>query len=72
MRNVTLGATLTHNISFHDPQVKIDEWLVLERETSWGDEDRVLVHQRLWNLDSGRLILSGTQEALIRLKGLRL
>jgi acyl-CoA thioesterase II len=69
MRNVALGASLIHNITFHDPRVKVDEWLVLERETSWGAEGRVLVHQRLWALDSGRLVLSGMQEALIRLKG---
>ena len=33
-RNVNLGASLTHNVSFHDPQARTDRWMVIERETS--------------------------------------
>ncbi|KAH8890389.1 Thioesterase/thiol ester dehydrase-isomerase [Thozetella sp. PMI_491] len=67
-RNISTAASLTHNISFHDPQARIDDWVVLERDTTWGASGRVLVSQRIWGLKSGRLIMSGTQEALILLK----
>lgn len=63
MRNVIMEVSLTHNVSFHDPRARIDQWIVLERETSWGAEGRVLVHQPMWAMESGRLV---TQEALIR------
>lgn len=72
MRNVAMGASLTHNVSFHNPQALVDEWMIIERETSWGAEGRVLVYQRLWNLKSGQLVLSGTQEAVVRLKDTKL
>ncbi|KAI1358396.1 Thioesterase/thiol ester dehydrase-isomerase [Xylaria arbuscula] len=68
MRNVTMCATLNHTISFHDPSVKMDDWVVAERETSWGEEGRVLIHQRVWSLRSGRLVMTCSQEAMIRLK----
>lgn len=65
-RNLT---SLTHNVSFHDPHAKMDEWIVVERETSWGAMGRVVVHQKMWNRQTGKLILSGSQEALVRLRG---
>ncbi|KAI0388252.1 Thioesterase/thiol ester dehydrase-isomerase [Xylariaceae sp. FL0594] len=68
-RNVAFAASLTHNISFHDTDAKIDEWLVLERETSWGAEGRVMVHQKFWARETGHLVLSASQEAVIRLRG---
>lgn len=43
-RNVAMGVSLTHTVSFHDPQARIDGWLVLERETSWGADGRVVIH----------------------------
>ncbi|KAI0164028.1 Thioesterase/thiol ester dehydrase-isomerase [Xylariaceae sp. FL1272] len=66
--NVTMGATLNHTMTFHDPSVKVDEWVVVERQTSCGSEGRTLIHERIWNLESGRLVMSCTQEAVIRLK----
>ncbi|KAI1077305.1 Thioesterase/thiol ester dehydrase-isomerase [Whalleya microplaca] len=71
-RNVSMVATLNHNISFHDPTVKVDEWMVCVRNTSCGADGRVLVHQRIWNLDSGRLVMTTEQEALVRLKTAKL
>ncbi|OTA56701.1 Thioesterase/thiol ester dehydrase-isomerase [Hypoxylon sp. EC38] len=71
-RNVTMGVSLTHTVSFHNPQARIDEWLVLERETSWGAHGRVVIHQRAWVMETGKLVYSGTQEALIRLKAPKL
>ncbi|KAF3066432.1 Acyl-coenzyme A thioesterase 8 [Daldinia childiae] len=67
-KNVTMGATLSHNVSFHDPAVKVDEWMVVERETSWGGGGRVLIHERIWDLKSGSLVMTCMQEALIRLR----
>ncbi|KAI1075025.1 thioesterase-like superfamily-domain-containing protein [Whalleya microplaca] len=68
MSNVTMGTTLTNYISIHEPMVKVDEWMFCQRETSWGSDGRVIIHQRFWDLKNGRLIMSGTQEGLIRLK----
>jgi acyl-CoA thioesterase len=64
VENVTMVATLSHTISFHDPTVKVDEWMVLERTTSWGGNGRVRLHQLTWDLKTGRLIMSCEQEAL--------
>ncbi|KAI1772799.1 Thioesterase/thiol ester dehydrase-isomerase [Hypoxylon cercidicola] len=71
-RNLTMGATLTQTVSFHSPRARIDRWLLLERETSWGADGRVVVHQRAWDWGTGTMVYSGTQEALIRLKGPKL
>ncbi|KAI3330149.1 Thioesterase/thiol ester dehydrase-isomerase [Ustulina deusta] len=70
-RNVTMGASLTHNVSFHDRNAKIDQWVVLERETTWGSAGRVMVQQKFWNME-GKMILSSSQEALIRLRGAKI
>lgn len=70
-RNVALGATLTHNVSFHDGDAKMDEWIVMERETTWGSAGRVMVRQMFWDI-GGKLISSSSQEALIRLKGAKI
>ncbi|KAI1137682.1 HotDog domain-containing protein [Hypoxylon sp. FL0543] len=59
-RNVTMGVSLTHTVSFHNPHARIDEWLVLERETSWGADGRVIIHQRAWVKETGKLVYSGT------------
>lgn len=71
-RNVAVVASLTHNVSFHDPSVQIDEWMMVDRKTTCGAGGRVLVHQRVWNMQSGRLLMSVEQEVLIRLKEARL
>lgn len=67
-QNVTMGATLSHNIAFHHPTANVDEWMVLERRTSWGGNGRVLLHEQTWDLKTGRLIMTCDQEALIRLR----
>lgn len=33
-KNVALLASLTHNVSFHEPGTWIDDWVVLERDTA--------------------------------------
>ncbi|KAI1127894.1 thioesterase-like superfamily-domain-containing protein [Nemania abortiva] len=68
LRNVTMGATLTNNVSFHEPMTKVDDWMLGERFTSWGANGRAVVTQRFWDVSSGRLVFSGTQEVVIRLR----
>ncbi|KAK7754781.1 acyl-CoA thioesterase [Diatrype stigma] len=65
---VAMGVSLNHNVSLHDPTARADEWLLCERDASWGADGRVLVHQRFWSAGTGRLVVSGMQEGLIRLK----
>ncbi|KAK8113575.1 hypothetical protein PG984_014101 [Apiospora sp. TS-2023a] len=67
-KNVALLASLTHNVSFHEPGARIDDWVVLERDTAWGAHGRVLTSQRFWDMRTGRLVMAVSQEALILLK----
>ncbi|KAK8034002.1 hypothetical protein PG993_008997 [Apiospora rasikravindrae] len=67
-KNVALLASLTHNVSFHEPGARIDDWVVLERDTTWGAHGRVLISQRMWDMKTGRLVMTVSQEALILLK----
>ncbi|KAK7963368.1 hypothetical protein PG996_008941 [Apiospora saccharicola] len=67
-KNVALLASLTHNVSFHEPNARIDDWVVLERDTAWGAHGRVLTSQRFWDMKTGRLVMTVSQEALILLK----
>ncbi|KAI1387593.1 Thioesterase/thiol ester dehydrase-isomerase [Hypoxylon trugodes] len=71
-RNVALVASLTHNVSFHDPAVQVDQWMFVERKTTWGADGRVLVHQQMWDLNSRQLVLTTDQEAVIRLRDSKL
>ncbi|KAI0003182.1 Thioesterase/thiol ester dehydrase-isomerase [Xylariaceae sp. FL0662B] len=68
LRNVAMGGSLTHNVSFHDSTTKADEWMLCERNTTWGTDGRTLSHQRFWNWKTGRLVMTCSQEALFRLK----
>ncbi|KAI4865096.1 Thioesterase/thiol ester dehydrase-isomerase [Hypoxylon rubiginosum] len=71
-RNVAFGASLNQNISLHDPAARVGGWMLAERDISWGSGGRVLIHQRFWNIESGRLVMSGSQDGLIRLKNAKL
>lgn len=66
-RNVAMAETLNHHLWFYDPSIKIDQWMVGERGTSWGADGRVLVHQTVWD-QRGRLLMTCVREALVRLK----
>ncbi|XXG94148.1 acyl-CoA thioesterase [Hypoxylon texense] len=67
--NVTMATTLTATLSIHEPTAKVDEWMFTQHETSCGSNGRVVIRQWYWDVKSGRLIMSGTQECLVRLKG---
>ncbi|KAF6815374.1 acylthioesterase ii [Colletotrichum musicola] len=58
--------TLNHSVVFHDPGARADEWMVCLRTTEWAGEGRVLITKRLWNAESGKLLLSSSQEGLMR------
>ncbi|TLD16092.1 uncharacterized protein PgNI_01922 [Pyricularia grisea] len=65
---IAVQASMHHNVLFHDAGARADGWLISERRTSWAGEGRVLVEQRFWSLETGRLVLSCWQEGLVRLK----
>ncbi|KAK8064545.1 acyl-CoA thioesterase II [Apiospora phragmitis] len=68
-RHVALAVTLNHHLWFHDPGVRVDRWMMGERRTSCGADGRVLIQQKVWDHETGRLVMTCAQEALIRLKG---
>ncbi|TLD30978.1 hypothetical protein PspLS_02961 [Pyricularia sp. CBS 133598] len=65
---IAVQASMHHNVLFHDAGARADGWLISERRTSWAGEGRVLVEQRFWSLETGRLVLSCWQEGLVRLR----
>ncbi|KAK6859552.1 Acyl-CoA thioesterase 2 [Apiospora arundinis] len=71
-RNVAMAVSLNHHLWFHDLGVRVDRWMVGERRTSCGADGRVLIHQKVWDHETGRLVMTCVQEALIRLKGPKL
>ncbi|KAK6854992.1 hypothetical protein PG990_008712 [Apiospora arundinis] len=64
----SIETTMNHSVWFHAPDVAVDDWLACERDTSWADDGRVLIRQRLWRRSDGRLVMSCVQEALTRLR----
>ncbi|KAK7943882.1 acyl-CoA thioesterase II [Apiospora aurea] len=64
----SIETTMNHTVWFHAPEVPINDWLACERDTSWADDGRVLIRQRLWRRSDGRLAMSCVQEALARLQ----
>ena len=65
--NIKIQASVNHAIWLHDPWARADDWMVSERATTWADNGRVLVRQKLWNRATGKLVLTCTQEGLVRL-----
>ncbi|KAI1778813.1 Thioesterase/thiol ester dehydrase-isomerase [Hypoxylon cercidicola] len=65
LQSLVMSTTLTHHVSFHDPDAKADSWMVCESKTSWGTGGRALLHQRLWDPKTGKLLVSCNQEALV-------
>lgn len=65
--NVRMQASINHSIYFHEDMAKVDDWILVERQTSWADNGRVLLEQRFWDWRSGKLIVSSQQETFVRL-----
>ena len=60
--------SLDHTIHFHaGDKTKVDEWMLVENECPWADEERSLVNMRVWSAD-GTLLASCLQEGMVRLK----
>ncbi|KAI5848916.1 thioesterase-like superfamily-domain-containing protein [Tricharina praecox] len=65
---VGMMVSLDHTIHFHaGDRTKVDEWLLVETECPWADEERTLVRMRVWSAD-GTLLASCLQEGMVRLK----
>ncbi|XXG99709.1 hypothetical protein Hte_006050 [Hypoxylon texense] len=45
-RSFEMSVTLANTVPIHNPQAGIDRWIVLERDTTWGADGRVIAHQR--------------------------
>ena len=54
-------ATLNHTIWFHDPFVRLDDWLLVKRKSSWVGHGRCLVEQQFWD-KQGALVATCVQE----------
>lgn len=64
---VDMVATLDHVIYFHRPRnFRADEWILLEMESPWADDERGFVTGRIWSHE-GHLVASCMQEGVIRL-----
>ncbi|KAK0613230.1 thioesterase-like superfamily-domain-containing protein [Immersiella caudata] len=61
--------TLNHTIWFHDPLVKMDDWLLVSKGSSWAAEGRCLVDQRVWDTRRGTLVATCVQEGALRVGG---
>ena len=66
-KNIGFMVTLNHTIWFHDPDVRLDEWLFIERGSSWAANGRCLMEQRIWGQNS-KLVATCVQEGVVRLK----
>lgn len=66
--DIGMMVSLDHTIYFHHvAEIKSDEWMFMELDSSWAGEERALVTQKIWNRDGG-LVATCYQEGLIRLK----
>jgi acyl-CoA thioesterase 8 len=61
--------SLDHTMYFHDlTDVRADDWVLMESETTWADCSRALVVQRMYT-SNGKLIATCIQEGLARMSG---
>lgn len=62
-RSLAMNTTLNSQVSFHVPAVESTVWMVCESRTSWGAGGRIATQQRFWDLETGVLLMSCTQDA---------
>ncbi|CAJ0932127.1 unnamed protein product, partial [Mesorhabditis belari] len=60
--------SLDHCVWFHEPIVKSDDWMLYECRSDKARGSRGFTEGRMWSRD-GRVIMTATQEALVRSKG---
>jgi acyl-coenzyme A thioesterase 1/2/4 len=64
---VTMAASMDHTVYFHNlHQLRADNWMLVEMESPWADDERGLVISRIWSHD-GTLLATCFQEGLVRL-----
>ncbi|KAJ4391879.1 hypothetical protein N0V93_005499 [Gnomoniopsis smithogilvyi] len=63
IRSLAMSTTLTSQVSFHTPAVKTTTWMICESRTLWGAGGRIATHQQFWDLETGVLLMSCTQDA---------
>ncbi|MCJ1228623.1 hypothetical protein MMC12_005284 [Toensbergia leucococca] len=64
---VALETSLNHVVHFHEPLARADEWMFVERTSSWAGRNRGHVEQRIWGR-GGNLLVSSWQEGVVRLR----
>lgn len=65
-KNIAFMVSLNHTIWVHDPHVRLDDWLLVRKGSSWAAEGRCLIEQQIWDKD-GKLIATCVQEGALRL-----
>ena len=60
-----MAVSLDHALWFHDPDVRVDEWLLYACDSPWADRARGFNRGRIFAAD-GRLVAEVAQEGLIR------
>lgn len=63
IRSLAMNTTLTSQVSFHTPAVEATMWMICESRTSWGAGGRIATQQQFWDLETGLLLMSCTQDA---------
>ena len=60
-------ASIDHAMWFHEPNIKVDEWLYYETVSPWSGNARGLSNGAFYTRD-GKLVATAMQEGLIRMK----
>lgn len=63
IRSLAMNTTLNSQVSFHAPAVESTVWTICESRTSWGAGGRIATHQQFWDLETGVLLMSCSQDA---------
>ncbi|KAK6839230.1 hypothetical protein PG987_005096 [Apiospora arundinis] len=66
--SIPFMTTLNHTIWFHNPQnVRLDDWLLVRKSSSWVGQGRCLVEQQFWDRQ-GALVATCVQEGAVMRK----
>lgn len=65
VRRLAMNTTLNSQVSFHVPAVESTTWMICESRTSWGAGGRIATHQQFWDFETGVLLMSCNQDALV-------
>lgn len=66
--NPSLVFSLDHNVWMHQHEMRADRWMLFENTSSAAGRGRAFTSGKLWSED-GRLLLSCTQEIVLRSRG---